>query len=451
MSQQQLQLLSKITIGGQELSNRVVLAPLTRGRYVTFCLLNEGWMDGWIADAREVNERLCVVRLCIYTLTYSPTHSLARSLYKRRCYRGTPTDDPFDPKSRIPNEDQALYYEQRASGGLLITEATAFNEEGYGWIYAPQLQTPDQVDGWRKVTDRVHAKGGKIYVQLWHMGRQAHSSFHPTTNRIVSASNLPMTGGAEAKTIHRENVQPEIPVSMSIEDIQSTIRDFVKGAHNARAAGFDGIELHAANGYLLDQFLQSVSNIRTDVYGGSKENRLRFLREVIEAIIESGAYPANRIGFRISPNGSFGGMGSSDNFEMFTYVAQELNKYGLAYIHVMDGTGFGYHGKDKIVTLSDIRKVWDSAIIANVGLTKEIAEGLIRSGAADLAAFGRLYMSNPDLPERFANDWPLEEVAPYETWWQPIGSKGYTDWKPYTPPKNAKKDGDHEVQEEKKE
>ena len=393
--------------------------------------------EGWTWEAGRAYYHLCI---------YSRTHSLTRSPYS---FRGTPTDDPFDPKSRIPNEEQALYYEQRASGGLLITEATAFNEEGYGWLYAPQLQTPEQVDGWKQVTDRVHAKGGKIYVQLWHMGRQAHSSFHPTTNRIVSASNLPMTG-ADAKTINRENVEPEVPVSMSIEDIQNTIRDFVKGAHNAKAAGFDGIELHAANGYLLDQFLQSTSNIRTDEYGGSKENRLRFLREVLEAIIDSGAYPSNRIGFRISPNGSFGGMGSDDNFDMFTYVAQQLNKYGLAYIHVMDGTGFGYHGKDKIVTLSDIRKVWDHPIIANVGLTKEIAEGLIRSGAADLAAFGRLYMSNPDLPERFANDWPLEEIPPYETWWQPMGAKGYTDFQPYTPPKKEKRDN-NEVQEEKKE
>ena len=351
-------------------------------------------------------------------------------LYLPWLCRGTVTEDPFDPKARIPNDIQAEYYEQRATAGLVITEATAISEEGYGWRNAPQICTDEQVEGWKKVVDRVHAKGGKIYLQLWHMGRQSHSSYHPTTNRIVSASDIPVTG-SKAKTVQMEDAEPEVPVPLSVEEIKQAVQDFADAAKRCKDAGFDGVEIHGANGYLVDQFLQSCSNIRTDEYGGSFENRIRFLKEIIEAIIESGAYPANRIGLRISPNGDYGSMGSEDNFEMFTYVAQETNKYGLAYIHVVDGLGFGYHGKCKVVTCADIRKHWDGIIICNVGLTKEIAEGMIRSGAADMACFGRLYMSNPDLPERFANDWPLAEPAPYNTWWYHTGASGYTDFPTY--------------------
>lgn len=161
------------------------------------------------------------------------------------------------------------------------------------------------------------------------------------------------------------------------------------------------------------------------------ENRIRFLKEIVEAIIHSGAYPANRICFRISPNGAFGGMGSEDNIEMFEFVATEMNRFKLAYMHVMDGLDFGYHGKTKPVTCAQLRKYYDGVIMCNVGLTKELAEGMIRSGAADMACFGRLYISNPDLPERFANDWPVADPAPYETWWGRTGAKGYTDWPTY--------------------
>jgi 2,4-dienoyl-CoA reductase-like NADH-dependent reductase (Old Yellow Enzyme family) len=323
----------------------------------------------------------------------------------------------------------AEYYEQRASAGLIITEATSISEEGHGWLNAPQIATPDEVAGWKSVTDKVHAKGGHIYVQLWHMGRQAHSSFHPTNNRIVSASNIPMTGKT-VKSADHQDVEPEVPEALSVEDIQATIQDFVQAAKNAQEAGFDGIELHSANGYLIDQFLQSCSNTRTDQYGGSMENRLRLLKEIVDAIIESG-YPANRIGFRLSPNGSFGSMGSEDNYDMFQYVAKEMNPYGLAYMHVMDGLGFGFHGKTQQLTCAQLRKHWDGILMCNVGLTKEVAEGMVRSGASDLCAFGRLYISNPDLPERFANNYPLADSAPYDTWWEHTGAKGYTDWATY--------------------
>lgn len=369
-----LQILSKIQVGDIELKNRVILAPLTRAR-------------------------------------------------------GTPAEDPMDPVSRTPNDVQALYYEQRASGGLVITEATGISEEGYGWRNAAAIYTDEHVEGWKKVTERVHAKDGKIFCQLWHMGRQAHSSFHPTTNRVVAPSAEKMAG--TVKSSENEDVESEVPHALTVDEIKATITDYVNAAERAKAAGFDGVEIHSANGYLIDLFLQSKTNKRTDEYGGSKENRVRFLKEVTEAIITSGAFPASRIGFRLSPNGAFGDMGSEDNFETFVYVAKEMNTYNLAYMHVMDGLGFGFHAKDKIVTCADLRKVYDGIIMANVGLTKEVAEGMVRSGAVDLVCFGRLYISNPDLPERFANNWPLADPAPYETWWGHTAEKGYTDWPVY--------------------
>lgn len=327
------------------------------------------------------------------------------------------------------------YYAQRASAGLLITEATGISEEGSGWLNAPRIYTSTHVAGWKKVVDRVHEKNGKIYAQLWHMGRQSHSSFHPSTNRTVSASAIPMTG--TVKTIQGENVEGEVPHPLTIDEIQSTIQDFVHAAKLAKEAGFDGVEVHAANGYLLDQFLQSSSNQRTDAYGGSPEKRLRIVKEIIESIVESGSFPENRIGVRISPNGSFGGMGSEDNHAMFSFVAKELNRYNLAFVHIMDGLGFGYHEKDKVVTAMDIRKHFDGPIIANVGLTKEIAEGMVRSGATDMVAFGRPYISNPDLVERFQNDWPLAADAEYNDWWGANGAKGYTDFPAYQPEPSA--------------
>ena len=245
-------------------------------------------------------------------------------------YSCTPTEDPFDPINAMPNDLMAEYYEQRASAGLVITEATAISEDGAGWRNAPHIRTQEQSDAWKKVVERVHDKDGVIYMQLWHMGRFAHSSHHPNTNRVVSSGNLPIKEG-KVKNVMAEDAEPEVPHSLTIDEIKATVADYVHAAKLAKEAGFDGIEVHAANGYLIDEFLQSCSNNRSDEYGGSMENRVRFLTEVVDAIIESGHFPANRIGFRISPNGVFGDMGSKDNFEMFTFVAKTMNKYGLAY------------------------------------------------------------------------------------------------------------------------
>jgi len=345
-------------------------------------------------------------------------------------HRCTPTEDPLDPASNVPNDIMVDYYSQRASGGIVLTEATAISEAGAGWRNAAHIRTPEQVEGWKKVVDAVHEKNGVIFLQLWHMGRQGHATFHPSTNKALAPSAIPMNG-VKIRSATGEDTEGQVPTEMTLGDIQQTIEDYVRAAKLCKEAGFDGVEVHAANGYLLDTFLQSSTNTRTDEYGGSKENRIRLLKQVFEAIVDSGAYPASRIGFRISPNGVFGDMGSADNREMFPFVAREMNAYKPAYLHVMDGLGFGFHNKCPIVTTLDIRKNFEGPIMANVGLTKDMAEGLVRSGTVDLVAFGRLYMSNPDLPERFANNWPLEPECAYENWWGPTGAKGYSDYPVY--------------------
>jgi N-ethylmaleimide reductase len=339
------------------------------------------------------------------------------------------SDDPFDPINAIPNDVMGDYYEQRSTAGLIVTEATAISEAGSGWLNAPHIRTNEQVAGWKKITDRVHAAGSVIYLQLWHMGRESHSSFHPSTGKIFAPSAIAVQNG-QAKTTNKEYVPYETPAVMTIDEIKETVKDFVTASDLAAKAGFDGVEVHAANGYLIDEFLQSSTNHRSDEYGGSMENRARMLEEVVQAIIDGGSFPANRIGFRLSPNGNYGDMGSDDNDVMFPFVAERMSKYGLAYMHVMDGLGFGYHEKCRVVHVHELKSAFKGTVISNIGLTKEIAEGMIRSGASDLCAFGRLYISNSDLPNRFEKDLPVEEAAAYETWWGPTGSKGYTDWVP---------------------
>lgn len=325
---------------------------------------------------------------------------------------------------RLPNALMGKYYEQRSGAGLVITEATAISPQGFGWWNAPGAYTDEQMAGWKKIVNRVHAKKSLIYLQLWHMGRQSHSSYHES-KEIVSASAIAIPSG-EVTTNDGSKTPYETPRALRTDEMAGVVEQYRACAERCKKAGFDGVEIHGANGYLIDQFLQSCSNKRTDRYGGSVENRCRLLLEVVEAI--KTVYPANRIGVRISPNGAFGGMGSPDNDEIFPYVASKLNEHGLAYLHVMDGLGFGFHNKCKAVTCADIRKVFSGPIMANVGLTRDIAEGMIRSGACDLACFGRLYISNPDLAERFKNNWPVAPPAEYPTWWQPTAEKGYTDW-----------------------
>lgn len=334
--------------------------------------------------------------------------------------------------SRVPNDLMQTYYEQRAGAGLIITEATAISKQGYGWNSAPGCYNKEQAEAWGRIVDGVHAKGGKIFLQLWHMGRQSHPSFHET-NEVVSASAIKVPGEGGTYDANNEKVSYEVPRALETAEVADVVYDYKRCAEFAKAANFDGIEVHAANGYLIDQFLQSSTNIRTDKYGGSFENRFRFLREILDAVLE--VYPSDRIGVRVSPNGVFGGVGSADNAEMFEYVAEQLEPYKLAYLHMMDGHGFGFHNLCRSLSLYDLKSRFKGPVIGNITYTKETAEGAIRSGAADLIAFGRPYMSNPDLAERFANNWPLSPDPTYshEGWYggPSMPADGYTDYPNY--------------------
>ena len=329
--------------------------------------------------------------------------------------------------ARIPNTIMAEYYAQRSSAGLIISEATTISEQANGWVESPGIYTDAMTEGWKPIVDAVHAKGGKIFLQLWHMGRASHSSFH-NGKPAVAASAIKIN----EEYIHTPiGKQPhEVPRALETAEIPRVVDEYRKAAERAKQAGFDGVEVHGANGYLIDVFLQSKSNHRTDQYGGSIENRYRFLKEIIEAV--SSVWSANRVGVRLSPNGMFNDMGSPDFREQFTYVASQLNNFGLAYLHVMDGLAFGFHQLGEPMTLPEFRKVFQGPLIGNCGYTQETAQTAIATGHADLIGFGRPYISNPDLVERFKNGWPLAPIAPIEQWWSPIGATGYTDFPAYS-------------------
>ncbi len=330
-------------------------------------------------------------------------------------------------EQRIPNEVMAEYYAQRASAGLLITEATTISEQANGWNQSPGIYTDAMVDGWRKVIDAVHAKGGTIFIQLWHCGRASHSSFHGGELAVAPSAikiNDQYIHTPKGKEPH------ETPRALRTEEIPGIIEDYRRAAERAKAAGFDGVEIHSANGYLLDTFLQSKTNHRSDRYGGSVENRYHLLDEVVQVVSE--VWTASRVGVRLSPNGVYNDMGSPDYREQFTFVASQLDRFGLAYLHVMDGLAFGYHELGEPMTLDEFRQVFQGSLIGNCGYTQEIAEKAIAEGRADMIAFGRPFISNPDLVERFANGWSLNPEADMATWYNPTGGKGYTDFPKYS-------------------
>ncbi len=324
---------------------------------------------------------------------------------------------------RLPNSLMAEYYAQRSSAGLLVTEATTISEEAEGWIESPGIYTDEMAEGWKLTTDAVHAKGGVIFLQLWHTGRASHSSFHQ--GRLAVA---PSAIKINEPTIHTPiGKQPhEVPRALETTEIPRVVEDYRRSAERAKTAGFDGVEIHGANGYLIDEFLQSKTNHRTDQYGSSVENRYRFLKEVVEAVMS--VWPANRVDVHLSPNGTYNDMRSPDYREQFTHVAGHLDHFGLSYLHVVDGLAFGFHNLGEPMTLAEFRKVFHGPLIGNCGYTKEKAEKAISEGHADLISFGRPFISNPDLVERFSNGWALAEPAPMSDWSSPTGAKGYTDF-----------------------
>lgn len=327
---------------------------------------------------------------------------------------------------RVPNRLMAEYYAQRSSAGLLITEATTISEEANGWNESPGIYTDEMSDGWKYTVDAVHEKGGRIFLQLWHLGRSSHSSFHNGQPAVAPSAipiNEPYIHTPTGKQPH------EVPRALETDEIPRVVDDYRRAAERAKAVGFDGVEVHAANGYLIDTFLQSKTNHRTDRYGGSVENRYRFLKEVVEGV--TSVWPANRVGVRLSPNGVYNDMGSPDFREQFTFVASQLDNFGLAYLHVMDGLAFGFHQLGEPMTLAEFRKVFHGPLMGNCGYTQETAERAIEEGNADMISFGRPFISNPDLVERFKNGWPLADLAEMSDWYSPIAEKGYTDFPTY--------------------
>lgn len=329
-------------------------------------------------------------------------------------------------ESRLANSLMADYYVQRSSAGLIISEATTISEQANGWMESPGIYTNAMTDAWKPLVQAVHRAGGLIFCQLWHMGRASHSDFHQ--GRLPVAPSAIAINGDPIRTPMGKKPR-EVPRALETGEIPGIVEDYRKAAENAKTAGFDGVELHAANGYLIDEFLQSRTNHRTDQYGGSVENRYRFLDEIVKTV--SSVWGENRVGVRLSPNGIFNDMGSPDFREQFLYAASHLNSMKLAYLHVMDGLAFGFHQLGEPMTLSEFRKVFQGPLMGNCGYTKEMAENSIASGQADLIAFGRPFISNPDLVERFRHGWPLAAEASMESWYSPTGAKGYTDFPQY--------------------
>jgi N-ethylmaleimide reductase len=330
----------------------------------------------------------------------------------------------------VPNALNATYYAQRASkGGLLISEATQISLLGKGYPAAPGIYSPEQVEGWTLATSAVHAKGGYFFLQLWHVGRISHSSLHPESGLPVAPSAIAPNDGAKALTADFHQVPFETPRALMLEEIPSVVNEYRKGAENAKLAGFDGVEIHSANGYLLDQFLEDKTNHRTDPYGGSIENRARLLLEVVDAVVE--VCGKNRVGVRLSPFGKFSDMGDSNPIALFSYILDRLSSRGIAYAHLVEPR-VGNAGADAPIdpdaprSAEIFRKAFRRVLITAGGYTAETAEKAIGSHLADAVAFGRLFIANPDLPKRFEQNVPLNHYD--RSTFYGGTEKGYTDY-----------------------
>ncbi len=324
----------------------------------------------------------------------------------------------------VPWSLNATYYAQRAAAGLIVTECTMVSPLSLGYMNCPGIYTPAQVEGWRLVTEAVHAVGGRIFLQLWHAGRISHPS--------LLNGELPIAPSAIAATgeLHTPigKVKMEAPRALEIAEISPVVEQFRQGAENARAAGFDGVELHGAFGYLIDQFLQDVSNQRTDEYGGSIENRARFLLEVVGAVTE--VWGGDRVGIKLSPSNTFYGMGDSNPEATFGYVIKTLNQFGLAYIHLMEPNEADLQKPVLNPVTSRFRPLYQGTIITNGGYDRNKGNTAIVNGDANLVSFGQLFIANPDLPWRLEHNAPLNEPNPQTFYGQGKAGaeKGYTDY-----------------------
>lgn len=330
----------------------------------------------------------------------------------------------------IPNEKNALYYAQRSGAGLIITEGTAISETAKGVLYIPGLYLPAHIEGWKKVTKAVHEKGSTIFSQLWHVGRVSHTSNQPDGSAPVGPSDIQAQNTSAYGYDENGNVgfvPASKPRALSTHEVKKVAEDFVYAAQNAIASGFDGVEIHGANGYLIEQFLNPFVNNRTDEYGGNIENRSRFLLETVDATIE--AIGKNKVGVRLTPYGGLGDLLHYEEIEAtYKYIADELAKREIAYIHLMDQESKGSHALPNGF-IERFRSWYKGTIILAGSMTKATAEKLINAGTIDIAGFGELFISNPDLVERLQNDWEL--TPPNRDLYYGLGAHGYTDWENY--------------------
>jgi N-ethylmaleimide reductase len=323
----------------------------------------------------------------------------------------------------IPNELMAEYYGQRSGAGLIITEATSPSPNGLGYARIPGMFSKSQVERWKKVTTAVHEKQGKIFIQLMHTGRISHTYNMPDGSQILAPSAIKATGQMWTDSEQLQDFL--VPKEMTLQDLENTKKEFATAAKNAMEAGFDGVELHAANGYLLEQFLSPISNIRSDEYGGSIVNRCRFVIEVVNAVIA--AIGKGKTGIRLSPYGVASDMPHyPEIFATYKYLSEQLNHLGIAYIHLVDHSAMGA----PVVPLEMKKRIRDNfknILILSGGYDKEHAETDIQSGLGDLIAFGRPFINNPDLVERLKNDWPLSQDLKMDLFYT-ADEKGYTDY-----------------------
>ena len=358
-------------------------------------------------------------------------YALGPYTLKNRIIMAPLTRSRSQQPGNIPWRLNAFYYAQRASAGFIISEATQVSQQGQGYAFTPGIYTSEQIEGWRLVTEAVHDAGGLMFMQLWHVGRISHPRLQPREGLPVAPSAIAPSGQAFVTNAQGE---PEFlpfvtPRALETREIDGIVQQFVQGAKNALAAGMDGVEIHAANGYLLDQFLNSTTNQRSDAYGGSVENRARLVLSVIDALTR--VFGGNRVGIRLSPLGTFNDMGDENPEALFDYLTQQLNEKELAYVHVVDPT-FGGHATveeknpegEKLMQI--IRKNFKGTLIVCGGYTRARAQKTLQEGQADLVAFGRDFISNPDLPERFKQGAPLNPSD--SSTYYGGGYQGYVDY-----------------------
>ena len=318
-------------------------------------------------------------------------------------------------EGNVPSPLAATYYAQRATAGLIVSEATQVSPQGVGYIRTPGIHSAEQVAGWTVITDAVHRAGGKIFLQLWHVGRISHPDFHGGALPVAPSAIV-----APGQVFTAKGLQDRVtPRALELAELPGIVEQYRKGAENAKAAGFDGVEIHGANGYLLDQFLRDGSNKRTDAYGGNVENRARLPLDVTRAVID--VWGPDRVGYRISPNGAFNAMSDSNPLETFSYMAEQLNKLGIVYLHAVDPVADG----DKRLS-PVLRRKFHRTYIVNGGFTDDSGNAAIRTGEADLVAFGVPFLANPDLPKRFRLKAALN--APDQGTFYAGDEKGYADY-----------------------